>query len=141
MALITQQQWEAVIGAAKVATLCTVDPDEVTDETAAVADSDVVAEMLSQASDYVQEFAAAAGVTLAAETLTPVMRRRVAMVAAHYAGSRGQKFRDAKGTPPYAVEYAQVTEELDAWAQRARSLSNAEPSEGPLVLSDDMRGW
>lgn len=141
MALITQQQWEAVIGATKVATLCTANPDEVDDETVAVADSDVVAEMLSQASDYVQEYATAAGVTLTAETLTPAMRRRVAMVASHYAGSRGQRFRDAKGMAPYAAEYATVSSELEAWADRVRPKSDDTASEGPLVLSDDARGW
>lgn len=141
MALITREQWEAVIGAAKVATLCAASPDEVTDETVAVADSDVVAEMLSQASDYVLEFAASAGASLTAGTITPAMRRRVAMVAAHYAASRKQTGRDAKGRAPYAAEYDAATAELEAWAARVRQTSADEPSEGPVVLSDDLRGW
>lgn len=140
-ALITQGQWERILGAAKVATLCTTNPDEVVDETTAVADSDVVDEMLALASDYVQEFATAAGSVLTAEGLTPVMRRRVAMVAGHYAGSRGQRYRDDKGRAPYFVEYSTVTKELEEWGQRLRSLSNETPDTGPLVLSDDPRGW
>lgn len=140
-ALITQAQWERILGATKVATLCTTNPDEVVDETSAVADSDVVDEMLVLASDYVQEFAAAAGTVLTAAGLTPVMRRRVAMVAAHYAGTRGQRYRDDKGRAPYFVEYSTVTEELEEWAERVRPLSNQTPDTGPLVLSDEPRGW
>lgn len=133
-ALITQAQWETVLGAARVVDLCDDDDD-------GTADAAVVTEVLEQASDFVQEFAVAAGATLTAGSLTAAMRRRVAMVAAHYAGARRQEFRDAQGKAPYAVEYETAERELKAWAARTRDLSTGDVSTAPEVLSEESAGW
>lgn len=133
-ALITQTQWETVLGAARVVDLCDDDAD-------GTADAAVVTAVLEEASDFVQEFAVAAGTTLTSGDLTAAMRRRVAMVAAHYAGSRRQEFRDAQGKAPYAAEYAEARAELKAWADRTRDLSTGTVSTAPEVLSDDSAGW
>lgn len=134
MALITQAQWETVLGAARVVDLCDDDED-------GAADAAVVAEVLDQASDFVQEHAVAAGALLTAGALTAAMRRRVAMIAAHFAGARRPQHRDAQGHAPYRVEYLDAVAELKAWASRTRDLSTGDVSTAPEVLSEDTRGW
>lgn len=137
-ALITQAQWRLAVGARVVADLCAPDADEVS---AGIIASSIADEMLAKASDWVQEFATAAGVTLTAGSLTAAMRHRVAVAASYMAATRKQEYREAGGKPPFHVEYAQAEQELAAWADRVRSLSTDAPSEAPEVLSDEARGW
>lgn len=132
MALITQSQWETVIGAARVVDLCD-------DDASGTADAAVVSAVLDQASDFVQEYAVAAGATIT--TPTSAMVRRIAMVAAYYAASRRPQYRDAQGNPPYHVEYMSCVKELEAWASRTRSVSTDDVSTAPEPLGDDQRGW
>ena len=132
MALITQSQWETVIGAARVVDLCD-------DDASGTADAAVVSAVLDQASDFVQEYAVAAGAALT--TPTAAMVRRIAIVAAYYAASRRPQYRDAQGNPPYAVEYMACVKELEAWASRVRALSTDDVSTAPKPQGDDQRGW
>lgn len=128
MALITQAQAELIL-----------DGNDVAEFTGG--DAAVIAELLEEASDWVQEFATAAGVTLTAGSLTAAMRRRVAIRFIHAAAARTKKHRDAEGRNPFHVEHAQVEVELQAWAERTRQLSSDTPSTAPEVLSDEPRGW
>lgn len=134
-ALITESQWASIIGGAqKITDLCDDDGN-------GTADPLVVSEVLEQASDFVQEYAVAAGAALTAGALTASMKRRVGLVAAYYAASRRPEFRDAEGNPAYNVEYETVVKELKSWASRVRSISTDAVSTGPEILSDDSRGW
>lgn len=134
-ALITESQWASIIGGAqKIIDLCD-------DDRNGTADPLVVSEVLEQASDFVQEYAVAAGAALTAGALTASMKRRVGLVAAYYAASRRPEFRDAEGNPAYNVEYETVVKELKSWASRVRSISTDAVSTGPEILSDDSRGW
>ena len=67
MALITQSQWETVIGAARLVDLCD-------DDASGTADAAVVSAVLDQASDFVQEYAVAAGGALTTPTSAMVRR-------------------------------------------------------------------
>jgi len=127
-ALITQAQVERIFEAADVAAFTG-------------GDAAVIAELLEEASDWCQEFATAAGVTLAAGTLTASMRRRIAIRFLYTAATRKKEIRDDQGRAPYHVEHAQAEAELQAWADRLRSTSNDAPSEAPVVLSEEPRGW
>lgn len=128
VALITQTQWEAAVGADAVAALTG-------------GDADVITEMLALGSDEVQEYASAAGVVLTSGTITPAMRRRVAICCTYFASVRAQQNRSAAGKVPYTEEYGVVTRQLEAWANRTRPKSDDTPSTAPEVLSDDPRGW
>ncbi|HEX4931775.1 MAG TPA: hypothetical protein VFV33_01270 [Gemmatimonadaceae bacterium] len=128
MALITEAQWRVDVGTAHV-----------TDLTAD--DATTIAAVLEQASDFVQEYATAAGVTLTAGGLTAAMRRRVSVIASYYAADAKPEYRDAQGDNAYLRRYAGAKAELQEWADRIRSLSSDDVSEGPLVLSEDARGW
>lgn len=127
-ALVTQAQVEKALGA-----------DVVADLTGS--DADVIAELLEQASDWVQEYATAAGAPLTAGSLTAAMRRRVCIAFGYFGTSRKPEYRSTQGKPPYSEEYAVCERELKAWADRVRPISTDEPSEAPSVLSDDPRGW
>jgi len=134
-ALITQGQWAASIGGAqKIVDMCDDDLD-------GTADPAVVSAVLEEASDFVQEYAVAAGGALIAGGLTASMRRRVAFVAAYYAASRRPEYRDANGNPAYKVEYDTAVAELKAWSSRVRSVSTDPVSTAPEILSDESRGW
>lgn len=134
-ALITESQWASIIGGQqKIIDLCDDDGN-------GTADSSVVTAVLEQASDFVQEYAVAAGAALTAGSLPASMQRRVGLIAAYYAASRRPEFRDATGNPAYNVEYANAVKELESWASRVRSLSTDTVSTGPEILSDDSRGW
>jgi len=129
VALITQAQWEARMRAERVA-----------DATASVLAAQTAA--LDDASDYVQEFATAAGVTLVAGSLTNAMVRRVAVVASYFAADGVPEYRDpGTGNNPYHARFRAVTAELKEWADRLQPISTDTPAEGPVVLSDDARGW
>ena len=128
MALITQAQAELSVDATDVATFTG-------------GSASVIAELLDQASDFVQEYATGAGVTLTSGNLTAAMRRRVAIVFGYFAAARYKKARNAQGRAPYHDEYDAVVKELEAWMRRTRSLSTDELSEAPAVLSDTARGW
>ena len=119
--LITQAQWERAIGAARVADLCDEDGD-------GDADSALVTDALEQGSSYVEEFADAAGVTLSADTLTGVMRRRVAMCAAYFAAERLPEYRDSQGHNPYRKAYETCTKELETWSAKTASDAAADES-------------
>ncbi len=134
-ALITESQWASIIGGQqKIIDLCDDDGN-------GTADSSVVTAVLEQASDFVQEYAVAAGAALPAGSLPASLPRRVGLLAAYYAASRRPEFRDATGNPAYNVEYANAVKELESWASRVRSLSTDTVSTGPEILSDDSRGW
>lgn len=134
-ALITEGQWASIIGGAqKIIDLCDDDGNGTADPT-------VVTAVLEQASDFVQEYAVAAGAALTAGALTASMQRRVGLVAAYYAAARRPEFRDAVGNPAYNVEYANAVKELESWASRMRSISTDTVSTGPEILSDESRGW
>ncbi len=128
MALITQAQVEKIFEAADVTAFTG-------------GNSTVIAELLDEASDWCQEYATAAGVTLTAGSLTASMRRRIAIRFLYTAATRKKEIRDDQGRAPYHVEHAQAEAELHAWADRLRSLSNDTVSEAPVVLSEDPRGW
>lgn len=125
-ALITQAQWEAVVGA---------------DVVAAFTDSDasVIATTLNSASDVLREYAVEAGVVLT--TLTPAMVRRVALIATYHASTRRPEYRDATGRYPYALQHEETIQWLADWASRTAKTSDAQVSTAPLVESDDARGW
>lgn len=126
--LITQAQLEAIHDADDVAHF-------------SGGNAGVLAEAIEEASDWVQEYAAAAGVTLTDGSLTAAMRRRVASRVMHTLGSRRKEDRDGEGRAPYHLELAEAKAELEAWAARTRSLSTDAPSDDPVVLSDEARGW
>lgn len=128
MALITQAQWEVHVGAARVADL--------TGSVTARIDA-----ALDAASDLLQEYATAAGVTLTAGTMTNALIRRCAIVASHYAADAVPEYRDAQGNGPYVRAFEGVKKELREWADRLQPISTDTPAEGPVVLSDDARGW
>ena len=48
---------------------------------------------------------------------------------------------DAQGRTPFHVEYEAVAAEMEAWSKRVRPLSTDAAYEGPVVLSEDSRGW
>ena len=128
MALLTQSQVEAVLTAAVVADLT-------------ASDSAVVTTLLDQASDWLQEYAVGAGITLTSGTMTASLVRRGAIAFAHFAATRTKKYRDAQGRTPFHVEYEAVAAEMEAWSKRVRPLSMDAAYEGPVVLSEDSRGW
>lgn len=128
MALITQTEWENHVGASRVADL-----------TGSV--SARITAALDAGTDLLQEYAAMAGTTLTAGTMTNALKRRHAIVSAHFAADAVPEFRDARGDGPYVRAFEGVKKELGEWAARVRSLSTDTLSEGPLVLSDDARGW
>ena len=128
MALLTQAEAERSVPAADVALFTG-------------SDADVIAELLDEASDFVQEYATAAGHTLVAGSLTKSTRRRIAVVFIYYAACRYKKARNAQGKAPYHDEYETVVQELKDWSKRLRPLSTDTPHEGPTVLSDTARGW
>lgn len=128
MALITQAQVEIVLGATVVADLTG-------------SDATVIAELLDEASDWLQEYATGAGVTLTSGAMTPSLRRRAAIRFGYTAAARTQQYRDAQGRPPYHVEMDQAARELDQWASRLRPVTTDELAEAPVVLSEDPRGW
>lgn len=137
-ALITQAQLEVVLGTGQVAALSDATeplPDSPT------ADATVVAAIIEEVSDWAQEHATAAGVTLTAGALTAAMRRRLCFVWGHWAGSRRPQFRDAQGRAPYHVEHAAAEKWMEEWGNRLRQTSDDTASEAPVVLSDDARGW
>lgn len=135
-ALITAAQLEATITAARVVDLCDDDGD-------GVADPATVSEVIEQASDTVQEYAVEVGDALTVGTMTAAMRRRVAIIAAHYAGSRRPEFRDANGAAPYLAEYKVAIAELEAWAKRTRDISSGAPEDEDAVLcvTNASRRW
>lgn len=128
MALITQAQVEKILKT-----------DVVADLTGS--DSDVITELLDEASDWLQEYASAAGITLTSGTMTASLRRRAAIRFGYTAAARRQEYRDAQGRPPYHVEHEQAERELAEWAKRTRPISTDNASEAPVVLSEDARGW
>lgn len=128
MPLITQAQVELVLGASVVADLTG-------------SDATVISELLDEASDWVQEYATAAGVTLTSGTMTASLRRRAAIRFGYTAAARTQQYRDSQGRPPYHVEHEKAEAELEAWAKRTRAITTDDLSEAPVVLSEDARGW
>lgn len=128
MALITQAQWEAHVGAARVADLTGSASDRIT-------------AALDAASDLLQEYAAAAGVTLTSGTMTAALIRRCAIVASHYAADAVPEYRDAQGNGPYVRAFEGVKRELSEWAARLQPISSDTPYDSPVVLSDTARGW
>lgn len=128
MALITQAQWEAHVGTARVADL--------TGSVSARIDA-----ALDAASDLLQEYATAAGVTLTAGTMTNALIRRCAIVASHYAADAVPEYRDAQGNGPYVRAFEGVKKELREWSDRVRPISTDSPYGAPVALSDDARGW
>lgn len=128
MALITQAQWEAAVGSTTVAALTG-------------SDADTIAARLAEASDWVQEYAAAAGVVLTSGTITSAMAYRVAVRATFTAAQLQQQFRAQSGEVPFTKLHDQARTELEAWARRVRSKSDDTLSTAPEVLSDDARGW
>lgn len=130
-ALITQAQWERALGANGGAI--------VADLTGG--DAAVIAEILAQGSDWVQEYATMAGVTLVAGELTASHVRRVAIACSYFAADGHPEYRDAQGRNVFHARYDEVSKDLDAWAKRVRSISTDEPSEAPLALSDEPRGY
>ena len=136
MALITEAQWGVDIGAARLV-------DMLDDDSSSATDAANVTAILDQASDFVQEFATQAGVTLAAADLTAAMRRRVSVIAAHYAAQRRPQYRDANGRAPYFAEYTQAVAELKAWVAGQAGLSSDDlaSTEGSVSITNTSRRW
>lgn len=127
-ALITQAQWEAAVGATTVATLTG-------------SDADVIAARLAEASDWLQEYASAAGVVLTSGTITAALAYRCAIRATFTAAQLQQQFRGQTGDVPFTKLHDQAVKELEAWARRVRPKSDDTLATAPEVLSDDARGW
>lgn len=127
-ALITQAQWEAAVGAATVAALTG-------------SDATVIAARLAEASDWLAEYATAAGVELTSGTITAAMAYRCAIRATYTAAQLQQQFRGQTGEVPFTKLHDQARAELEAWARRIRPKSDDTLSTAPEVLSDDARGW
>lgn len=136
MALITVTQWKTITNAATVVDITTPSDEDVT---AGIDASDIQAEVLEQASDWVQEFATSVGVTLTAANITAAMRRRVAVAASYYAAIRKPEYRNADGKSPFHVDFAIAESELTAWADRNRNISSdtAVTPPGVVTLDED----
>lgn len=136
VALITEAQLGLALTAARLV-------DLLDDDASGGTDAAAVAEVIAQASDFVQEYATQAGVTLAAATLTASMRRRVCIVAVYYAAVRRPQYRDAQGHAPYYQEFLQVVAELKAWVagQAGLSTDTLPSTEGSVAITTTSRRW
>lgn len=140
MALITQAQWETIIGPDEVVSLCALHAGDAT------ADSGRVEAALEQGSDHVQEAAVGAGGLLTADGCTPKQQRWVAIAAAYFAADAKPQYRNRQEVNPWTSQMAAVNAELDAWSVRRRNSSTSTAGHAPRVgsyntSSTRTRGW
>lgn len=133
MALITQAQWETIIGPDEVVSLCALHAGD------SSADSSRVAEALAQGTDHVQEAAVAAGATITSPTAK--QRRWVAIASAYFAADAKPQYRTRQEVNPWTSQMANVNAELEAWAGRQRAVSTDTDYAEPQIFCDTARGW
>lgn len=107
MAYVTQHELEV--------RMCEVRLVDCTDDDADGApDLDVVAAVVDDASGIADGYLQTAGYAVPLGAPTPALRHHVASIAAHFAASRRQEYRDARGAAPYRTEYADAL----AWLEK-----------------------
>lgn len=133
MALITQAQWETILGPDEVVSLCALHAGD------SSADASRVTEAIEQGSDHVLEAAVLAGVTLALGTLTAKQRYWVAIAAAYFAAHAKPQYRDRKEENPWTTQKRAVDAELLAWSERSRASSTGLVSYRPRASSPNTK--
>lgn len=133
MAMITQGDIELRMSARRLID-CTDDDGD------GVADAQVVAGILADATAVMEVALQTAGHTIPVEVVTPFMRLQGAWIGAHLAARRRPEWHDDKGNAPYHVEHDQALEELGKLAAR-KSAPEGQPPPAIPVGSRERRGW
>lgn len=132
MAYITQSELEARMYDVRLADCCD-------DTTSGTADAEIVETLIEDASGVADGYLQTAGYTVPRATATVALKHHVAWIAAHFAASRRQQYRDQRGVAPYRQEYTDALAWLQRVADRKTLLEGQDP-EGLASANADSGG-
>lgn len=132
MAYITQAELEARMYGLRLADCC----DDTVEGTA---DTGIVETVIADACGVADGYLQMAGYTVPRITATVALKHHVAFIAAHFAASRRQQYRDARGVAPYRTEYSDALAWLQRIADRQTFLEGQDP-EGLASAAADSGG-